>query len=119
MYGSRITGGGFGGCTVTLVERSAVKALEQALQQRYSQELKLRCDCYECLPSDGSGPIDLTPYLGAAAQHTYTAETASEDEELPNMEDDLWDRYGGPLVVAALVVAVAVGTAVLLRQWKK
>ena len=32
VYGSRMTGGGFGGCTVTLVQREAVDSLVKALQ---------------------------------------------------------------------------------------
>ena len=31
VYGSRITGGGFGGCTVTLIEKDAVQSLKDAV----------------------------------------------------------------------------------------
>ena len=34
VYGSRMTGGGFGGCTVTLVKREAVDSLVKTLQVR-------------------------------------------------------------------------------------
>lgn len=32
VYGSRMTGGGFGGCTVTLVKRSSVENLIKHIQ---------------------------------------------------------------------------------------
>ena len=32
VYGSRMTGGGFGGCTVTLVNKSAVETLTKHLK---------------------------------------------------------------------------------------
>lgn len=32
VYGSRMTGGGFGGCTVTLVKRSSVEPLIKHIQ---------------------------------------------------------------------------------------
>lgn len=35
VFGSRITGGGFGGCTVTLVHRDAVDKLMQAIDEKY------------------------------------------------------------------------------------
>ena len=31
VYGSRITGGGFGGCTVTLIEKDAIQSLKDAV----------------------------------------------------------------------------------------
>lgn len=35
VYGSRITGGGFGGCTVTLVKKDSVDALFKAFEDKY------------------------------------------------------------------------------------
>lgn len=32
VYGSRMTGGGFGGCTVTLLQREAVRATIQRIK---------------------------------------------------------------------------------------
>lgn len=37
VYGSRITGGGFGGCTVTLVRKDAVDELVQAIEDKYQE----------------------------------------------------------------------------------
>ena len=34
VYGSRMTGGGFGGCTVTLLRRSAVERTKQRIKVR-------------------------------------------------------------------------------------
>ena len=44
VYGSRMTGGGFGGCTVTLCRRSAVDALREELVGRYRAETGLTAD---------------------------------------------------------------------------
>ena len=35
VYGSRITGGGFGGCTVTLIEKDAIQSLKDAVNVNY------------------------------------------------------------------------------------
>ena len=54
VYGSRITGGGFGGCTVTLVERNSVATLKAHIQSKYKESTGLDCICYEVLPSAGN-----------------------------------------------------------------
>jgi galactokinase len=59
VLGSRMTGGGFGGCTVTLVERGAVENLIRHLKAEYKEKLGKDCDCYESVPSPGAGVIDL------------------------------------------------------------
>eukprot|EP00122_Pirum_gemmata_P000294 Pgem_evm1s257 len=38
VYGSRMTGGGFGGCTVTLVEKSKADSLVETIHAKYSQK---------------------------------------------------------------------------------
>lgn len=37
VYGARMTGGGFGGCAIALVDEQAQEALEQAIWQRYPE----------------------------------------------------------------------------------
>lgn len=59
VYGSRMTGGGFGGCTITLVDRDSVRTLEMHLKQKYLEKTGKSCICYDALPSDGAGVFDL------------------------------------------------------------
>jgi galactokinase len=35
VYGARMTGGGFGGCAIAVLDRSAVDRLRQAVRQQY------------------------------------------------------------------------------------
>jgi len=67
VYGSRMTGGGFGGCTVTLVKKSSVAALKEHLKKNYPL-----CECYEAVPSAGAG-ADSGSSLQAAAAWLPTA----------------------------------------------
>ncbi|EFA08251.1 galactokinase [Tribolium castaneum] len=50
VYGSRMTGGGFGGCTVTLVQKSAVNDVIAHVKKGY----KGKPTFYICKPSDGA-----------------------------------------------------------------
>ena len=47
VYGSRMTGGGFGGCTVTLCRAAAVAPLRQALVERYRAATGMEPDVLE------------------------------------------------------------------------
>ncbi len=57
VHGSRMTGGGFGGCTVTLVERSAAPAFATAIVQEYSRAMGITPRVYVCDPADGAGEV--------------------------------------------------------------
>lgn len=57
VLGSRMTGGGFGGCTVTLVEKEAAQALETHLKAVYKQRYNIDCVCFQCIPSPGAGEL--------------------------------------------------------------
>lgn len=46
-----MTGGGFGGCTVTLVERSAVDDLIQHIHDKYTLG---KATCFVSSPGDGA-----------------------------------------------------------------
>jgi galactokinase len=54
-YGSRLTGAGFGGCTVSLVERSAVGRFQQEVAAVYKQATGRTTTIYACRASDGVG----------------------------------------------------------------
>jgi galactokinase len=53
VYGSRMTGGGFGGCTVSLVEASAVQQVSQIMLDGYRVATGLDAEIFACAPSDG------------------------------------------------------------------
>ena len=50
VLGSRLTGAGFGGCTVTLVRREAVAALAEAVAERYPARTGLTPQVFEVEP---------------------------------------------------------------------
>jgi galactokinase len=54
VYGSRLTGGGFGGCTVTLVEKERAPALMEYLKRQYKEQTGTDCDCFETSPGPGA-----------------------------------------------------------------
>jgi galactokinase len=54
VYGSRLTGGGFGGCTVTLVEQDRVQGLMEHLKTGYIAKTGKECDCFVTSPGPGA-----------------------------------------------------------------
>ena len=58
VLGARMTGAGFGGCTVNLVESQAVDALMDAVNARYEKETKLTPEIYVCSAVNGAERVD-------------------------------------------------------------
>lgn len=57
-YGARLTGAGFGGCTVNLVARKQAKAFAKSLAAGYESETGLHPEIYICRASAGAGIVD-------------------------------------------------------------
>jgi galactokinase len=57
VYGARMTGGGFGGCTVNLVAAQHVEEFKQTVTKQYQQIMALKPEIYVCEPSDGAEEI--------------------------------------------------------------
>jgi galactokinase len=60
VYGARMTGGGFGGCTVNLVDPAASARFEREIARRYEERYSIRPQVYRCRPSAGASEIHCT-----------------------------------------------------------
>jgi galactokinase len=58
MFGSRMTGGGFGGCTVSLVRTAAVDEFMEKLAKEYQARTGLHPEIYATTPAAAAGPWD-------------------------------------------------------------
>lgn len=54
VYGSRLTGGGFGGATISLVERTRADAIARSLEEKYTARTGNRGRAYLCESADGA-----------------------------------------------------------------
>lgn len=61
VIGARMTGGGFGGCTVNLVEAAAVEAFKQNVAAEYALRTGLKPEIYVSLTSGGVRQVDAAP----------------------------------------------------------
>ena len=57
-YGARLTGAGFGGCTVNLVANEAAETFAQTLALGYESETGLRPEIYITHASNGAEVLD-------------------------------------------------------------
>ncbi len=53
-FGARITGGGFGGCTVNVVRVEMAEAFVTAVREEYQNAVGIMAECFVCAPSDGA-----------------------------------------------------------------
>ena len=54
VFGARMTGGGFGGCVVALVDREALLSVATSICQGYAQRVGLSPRCYRVNPASGA-----------------------------------------------------------------
>jgi galactokinase len=59
VYGSRMTGGGFGGCTVNLVADEAVDGFKQRIREAYMHRYRIDPPMYDCVPSAGAAEVQV------------------------------------------------------------
>ena len=57
VYGSRMTGGGFGGCTISLVASEHVDEFKRTIAEEYHHATKLTPDVYSFHASDGAQEV--------------------------------------------------------------
>jgi galactokinase len=57
VYGARMTGGGFGGCTVNLVAGDCVEAFREHVSKAYERLTKIVPEIYVCSAADGASRV--------------------------------------------------------------
>jgi galactokinase len=57
VYGARMTGGGFGGCTISLVERDAAADVSSRIRGEYESATSIRPDVYITEAAEGAHAI--------------------------------------------------------------
>jgi galactokinase len=57
VYGTRMTGGGFGGCTITLVQTECVEGFQRIIQADYERATGCKPEIYICTAADGVGRV--------------------------------------------------------------
>lgn len=60
VYGSRMTGGGFGGCTVSIVDCRAAESFKEKVSGVYREKTERECSFYTV--SAGDGPSIIKPF---------------------------------------------------------
>ncbi|MBV1703712.1 MAG: galactokinase, partial [Hyphomicrobiales bacterium] len=57
VFGSRMTGGGFGGCTVSLVEAARADEIMARIAEGYRARTGINATIFACTPADGVGEV--------------------------------------------------------------
>jgi galactokinase len=59
-FGARMTGAGFGGCVVALIEDDAADEFPRAVETAYRRRTGLKATAYVTRPSPGAGVLELS-----------------------------------------------------------
>jgi galactokinase len=57
VLGARMMGGGFGGCTINLIAKSATESFKKTVSEAYKNKFDKECSLYFVELSDGTGII--------------------------------------------------------------
>ena len=63
VLGSRMTGGGFGGCTVTLVKTDQLESVMSAIAAGYQSETGIEPAMFATNPSEGAHTVSMAPVV--------------------------------------------------------
>jgi galactokinase len=58
VYGARMTGGGFGGCTVNLVAEDHAEEFQEIIAREYERITKLKPEIYVCTAANGAEEVN-------------------------------------------------------------
>jgi galactokinase len=56
-YGARMTGAGFGGCAIALVDAQAASAIARAVEGNYAKRMDMDAKIHVCVAADGTGVL--------------------------------------------------------------
>jgi galactokinase len=59
VYGSRMMGGGFGGCTINLIENNAVEEISKSISVSYEEKFHIKPEIYTTSISSGTNIINM------------------------------------------------------------
>jgi galactokinase len=58
VLGARMTGAGFGGCAIAIVDKNKVNELIEEVGEAYEKEVGLKADFYVAMVGEGAGKIN-------------------------------------------------------------
>ena len=64
VYGARMTGGGFGGATINLVDAQCAAAFAESVAKAYRDKTGIACATYVCMPADGASLVEPAEIAG-------------------------------------------------------
>jgi galactokinase len=67
VLGARMTGGGFGGCTVNLLRNGTAERFKPAIAKAYQERFDLTPDFFDCHPSRGAGEVKNSEKISSGA----------------------------------------------------
>jgi galactokinase len=58
VYGARMTGGGFGGATINLVDAHCAAGFAENVAKAYQEKTGIACATYVCMPAEGASRVE-------------------------------------------------------------